>query len=194
MPHYHLPKFIEVPAIDVDATKLKLLELRKKNNLNRYELGKILLVSYQSIANWENINCQKLPDIEKIIKLSRLYNCEIEDILIIKKSKIINELSHVSEPESQYHYDNLSYLLPTYNHLEKKNPQPTTRFEDFIGKKACSNGVPLNGRYIIDEHLFNFVDGYISDKYVDGKLQSYGICSLTKKYKEHWEKGQPVSE
>lgn len=50
----------------------KLRYLRREKNLTQEELGKILNVSHGTIAMWETN--KRLPDIETIYKLSKIFN------------------------------------------------------------------------------------------------------------------------
>lgn len=56
-----------------------LKKLRIENNLSQEKLGEKLGLSRQSISKWEQGNAS--PDIENIMKLSKLYNVSVESIL-----------------------------------------------------------------------------------------------------------------
>ena len=77
----------------------RLIELRKKNNYTQEELAGIIGVSRQAISKWESGMAN--PDIEKLIKLSEIYGCSIDYI-------IISFLMYQSKA------DHLSYLGSVY--------------------------------------------------------------------------------
>lgn len=63
----------------------KLIELRKTNNLSQEDLADKLEISRQAISKWE---CEEaLPDTENLIKLSKIYNISIDELLGIQKQK-----------------------------------------------------------------------------------------------------------
>lgn len=57
----------------------KLAKLRKSNNLSQEQLADIMGVSRQSISKWESGSTY--PDMEKIIQLCKVLNCNLEDIM-----------------------------------------------------------------------------------------------------------------
>ena len=61
------------------TTGEKLAMLRKKKGLTQEELSEILGVSRQSVSRWEMDLA--FPETEKLIKLSRLYDCSIDFML-----------------------------------------------------------------------------------------------------------------
>ena len=61
------------------TTGEKLQSLRKQNNYTQEELAEIMNVSRQSISKWESDVA--FPETEKLIALSKLYNCSIDYLL-----------------------------------------------------------------------------------------------------------------
>ncbi|MBO6261686.1 MAG: helix-turn-helix transcriptional regulator [Bacilli bacterium] len=61
------------------TTGEKLQKLRKENNYTQEELAEIMNVSRQSISKWESDVA--FPETEKLISLSKLYNCSIDYLL-----------------------------------------------------------------------------------------------------------------
>lgn len=57
----------------------KLTILRKRKNITQEQLSEILNVSRQSVSRWEMD--MAFPEIEKLIKLSRLLECSIDFLL-----------------------------------------------------------------------------------------------------------------
>lgn len=49
----------------------KIADLRKKNNLSQEGLAEKMNVSRQAVSKWESE--QSIPDIEKIVNLSKLF-------------------------------------------------------------------------------------------------------------------------
>lgn len=61
------------------TTGEKLAILRKKQNLTQEQLSEILKVSRQSVSRWEMDVA--FPETEKLIKLSKLFDCSIDYLL-----------------------------------------------------------------------------------------------------------------
>ena len=57
----------------------KLQQLRKDSNYTQEELADIMNVSRQSISKWESDVA--FPETEKLITLSKLYQCSIDYLL-----------------------------------------------------------------------------------------------------------------
>ena len=69
------PTFKEVPMIFAD----KLMALRKKSGWSQEELAEKLGVTRQSVSKWEG--AQSVPDIDKILQLSRLFGVTTDYLL-----------------------------------------------------------------------------------------------------------------
>ncbi|GEP18880.1 helix-turn-helix domain-containing protein [Pediococcus argentinicus] len=67
----------------------QLKEQRNKAGLTQVEVANRILVSSKSISNWENGN--NFPDIESLIRLSKLYNISLDDILL-EGSDIVDDI------------------------------------------------------------------------------------------------------
>ena len=57
----------------------KLKDIREKAGLTQEQLAEAIMVSRQTISNWEN--GKSLPDIISIIKLSELYKISVDELL-----------------------------------------------------------------------------------------------------------------
>lgn len=57
----------------------KLIQLRKKNGWSQEELAEKMLVSRQSVSKWES--AQSVPDLEKMVRLSRLFGVTTDYLL-----------------------------------------------------------------------------------------------------------------
>lgn len=57
----------------------KLIELRKKAGLSQEELAEKMNVTRQSVSKWES--AQSVPDLEKIVKLSNIFNVSTDYLL-----------------------------------------------------------------------------------------------------------------
>lgn len=80
------------------TTGEKLAKLRKENNYTQEKLAELLGVSRQAISKWEADGA--FPETEKLIQISKLYNCSI-DYLIKNNNdqKIDNAKPVISEDE-----------------------------------------------------------------------------------------------
>lgn len=163
-------------VISIQKTSIHLKELRIKHNLTRYQLADALQCSYQAIANWEDKNDKKIPALDKLVTMSVLYNCHIEDLLIIDNYKI---------PFSEIHED----ILP-YGNNTKLVSHPS-EFKNFINQKVIlESGEIANGFYITSSYSLHFINGFLSDKYnKSGKLVSPAVYSTDNKHFEHWKNG-----
>ena len=73
------------PVIELNKTGFNLRKLRENNNLTRKELASLLNTSYPTISNWENSN--KLPNVDTLLTISKLFNVHMEDLISSKESK-----------------------------------------------------------------------------------------------------------
>lgn len=90
----------------------KLSKLRKNNNLSQEQLADKLGVSRQAVSKWES--GLTYPDMEKIIQLCKLLDCNLEDLLddgVIGESK---ETENKNNIENIFH-DFLNYITKSYN-------------------------------------------------------------------------------
>ena len=70
----------------------KIIALRKRMNWSQEELAEKLDISRQSVSKWENGSV--IPDVEKIIELSRIFDVTLDYLL---KPSEIDELSVKTE-------------------------------------------------------------------------------------------------
>lgn len=57
----------------------KIIQLRKKNSWSQEELAELMGVSRQAVCKWEG--AQSIPDINRLIQLSKLFNVSIDYLL-----------------------------------------------------------------------------------------------------------------
>ncbi|MBP3399269.1 MAG: helix-turn-helix transcriptional regulator [Erysipelotrichaceae bacterium] len=62
----------------------KIYEQRIKKNLSQEDLANLLNVSRQSVSKWENNNT--VPDLEKMIKLSEIFEISLDELVKGEKS------------------------------------------------------------------------------------------------------------
>lgn len=71
-----------------DIIGINIKKIREFNNLSQQEFADKLYVTRQSVSKWENGTI--IPDIEKLEKISEIYNISIDSLLkenlILKKS------------------------------------------------------------------------------------------------------------
>lgn len=67
----------------------KIAELRKLNHYSQEELAMQMKVSRQTISKWEND--LSLPDIERIIELSQLFQVSLNELLQVDEEKTIHQ-------------------------------------------------------------------------------------------------------
>ena len=85
--------------VDMQATGDRIKQLRKEKHLRVFDLASALgLESEQAIYKWQRGQC--LPNADNLVRLSILFGCHIDDILVHNMT---------GEDESP--------LLPFYRHL-----------------------------------------------------------------------------
>ena len=57
----------------------KLIKMRKENNLSQEQFADKLGVSRQAVSKWESGGTY--PDMEKILKMCKILNCNLEDLM-----------------------------------------------------------------------------------------------------------------
>ena len=85
----------------------KIIQLRKKNGWSQEELAEQMNVSRQAVCKWEG--AQSIPDINRLIQLSKLFNVSIDYLLKDEMEEIIHdtdylEEEHVAEEKNPKHF------------------------------------------------------------------------------------------
>lgn len=68
----------------------QIVNLRKKNKLSQNDLSKIIGVHTANISKWEND--KKIPTLEIIDKLSKIYNLKLNDLFMDNKNKKVTKI------------------------------------------------------------------------------------------------------
>jgi len=68
----------------------KIYELRKAECLSQNKLAEMLGVSNKAVSKWENGNAK--PSIEQLLKLAKIFNVSVEDLVETKKKEIKDRL------------------------------------------------------------------------------------------------------
>lgn len=76
----------------------RIYDLRTAKNLSQGDLAEMLAVSRQSISKWENNSA--VPDLEKIIKLSQIFDISIDEL--VKGSEAKTEPQPPQQPKVEY--------------------------------------------------------------------------------------------
>lgn len=95
------------------TTGEKLSSLRKQNNYTQEELADLMNVSRQSVSRWESDIA--FPETEKLIALSKLYNCSIDYLLQNDNNErgVCTVISNKEESKSKYNKKRLPLVLTT---------------------------------------------------------------------------------
>ena len=64
----------------------KIYELRKAESLSQNKLAELLNISNKAVSKWENGNSK--PSIEQLLKLAKIFNVSLEDLVETKKKEI----------------------------------------------------------------------------------------------------------
>ena len=73
----------------------KIIQLRKKNGWSQEELAEQMNVSRQAVCKWEG--AQSIPDINRLIQLSKLFNVSIDYLLKDEMEEIIHDTDYLDE-------------------------------------------------------------------------------------------------
>lgn len=73
----------EYALLDNHKIGNNILQLRKSHSLTQAELSKRLGVSHQAVSKWEHGEC--LPDIEILLRLGRIFDQSVEEILLFER-------------------------------------------------------------------------------------------------------------
>ncbi len=112
------------------TTGEKLANFRKQNNYTQEQLAELLGVSRQAISKWESDSAY--PETEKLIKLSRLYDCSLDYLL-----KDEAELS--SEQKSSA--VNISLNNMVYERRSSRTVRGVPLWHINIGMGRCAKGI-----------------------------------------------------
>lgn len=96
----------------------KIIQLRKQRNWSQEDLANKLSISRQSISKWESST--SLPDLDKIIKLSQIFEVSC-DYLLKDEQATINTIE--TDPESNIRkvsLEDANELMDTYSHSAKR--------------------------------------------------------------------------
>ncbi len=88
----------------------RLKELRIERNLTQQQLGKMLLVSGQTILNWENDI--SYPPVQKLIEIARLFNVSVDYLLDIKEKDTC--LERIKNILNEYEKEDLIELIASF--------------------------------------------------------------------------------
>ena len=80
----------------------RIYKLRTEKNLSQGDLAERLEVSRQSVSKWENNNA--VPDLEKIIALSEIFEISLDELVKGKTTTVENAANMYQEQKSDAHY------------------------------------------------------------------------------------------
>lgn len=89
----------------------KLAKQRKNNNFSQEQFADKMNVSRQAVSKWESGS--SIPDMEKIIQMCKILNCNLDDLLddgVIDSKKKTNQNNF-----NNYFGDFLNFITRTYN-------------------------------------------------------------------------------
>ena len=99
-------------VVDIPATSRLLKDLRNKNGYSVKQLQEIFgFESPVAIYAWENEKCKNIPCIENFDILSKLYNCHVEDLYILKQIDFSDLQVRENTPEYQTYRTLVNHLL-----------------------------------------------------------------------------------
>ncbi|MGN0737184.1 helix-turn-helix domain-containing protein [Treponema porcinum] len=87
-------------VVDIPATSRLLKDLRNKNGFSVKQLQEIFgFETPVTIYAWENEKCKNIPCIENFDILSKLYNCHVEDLYVLKQVDLSDLQVRENTPE-----------------------------------------------------------------------------------------------
>ncbi len=116
------------------TTGEKLAKLRKQNNYTQEQLAELLGVSRQAISKWESDSAY--PETEKLIKLSRLYDCSLDYLL---KDEAQSE--RTAEPQPAAPTINISLNNLVYERKSSRTIRGVPLWHVNIGAGRCAKGI-----------------------------------------------------
>lgn len=72
-----------------------IIYIRKQNGLTQKELGDQLSVTSQAVSKWER--GENFPDTEMLLRMSRIYDVSVDDLLRGKKNSVTSSKSNLLE-------------------------------------------------------------------------------------------------
>jgi transcriptional regulator with XRE-family HTH domain len=66
--------------LDIEKIGMNISKLRRGLKLTQVEISTLVGVSHQAVSKWENGGC--LPDIEVLLKLGKIFNQSVEELLL----------------------------------------------------------------------------------------------------------------
>ena len=151
--------------MDTNIISKYLQLLRKKHNFTQDELAKRLDISRQAVSKWETGTA--IPDLEVLLKISKLYGITINDILEpnipTKKITDFEQLSEVPENELREilkQYDMTSLVIASMgaspeinNLLEKLFPDV-----DYKMERNCIGRVRIDEVERIQQEIVSIIN------------------------------------
>ena len=191
---------LEVPKESFETFGERLIYLRKKHHMSQELLADALEVSRQSIFKYEKNLIY--PDLDKIIKISNLYNCSI-DYLLKEKENINEQFIEEKKEEQSIRFARLEiifYLIYTvvsfgFSIIFNLNNSidlliiykliigyiGTTTLISFINRKVNKKDIKGTLKYALVS-IFSFFGLMVSTSVFGGVIQDHNtysyICSL----------------
>ena len=111
-------------VIDIPATSRLLKELRNKNGYSVKQLQEIFgFESPVAIYARENEKCKNIPCIENFDILSKLYNCHVEDLYVLKQVDFSDLQVRENSPEYGIYRTLVNQLLEGLADIEEGRVQ-----------------------------------------------------------------------
>lgn len=135
--------------------------LRIEKNWTQNDLADFMNVSRQAVSKWETE--KSIPDLELLLKLSKLFNKTINELLEVSEVKIINDIEDIIRIDKE----TISSVLSTFSEEEilkaLKGISPELLnyicsielFEDYRNKEKVLGPVKLSEVEIIHNELIS---------------------------------------
>ena len=140
----------------------RLIELRKQKGLSQDDLAEQLDISRQAISKWER--AESLPDTENLIKLAKLYNITIDEL--------IYGTGMATEPKPAEQ----AIAIPQQPPVNMKNKILLSFVVAMVGFVVALVGLGLVGYFIAE--LIEVLGGYYShmgEAYVRSEIIGYSV-------------------
>jgi transcriptional regulator with XRE-family HTH domain len=133
-------------VIDIQATSKLLKDLRNKNGFSVKQLQDIFgFETPVAIYAWENEKCKNIPCIENFDILSKLYNCHVEELYILKQVDLSDLQVRENTPEYGTFRTLANHLLEGLADIEEGRVQDFGMINDACLTELTPEWVNENG-------------------------------------------------
>lgn len=114
--------------MDTEYISKNLIRLRQSKNWTQDDIARNLSISRQAISKWETGS--SLPNLEMLLKLSKMFNISINEIVEPQKSNYISDFEDIIDIDSSRLKDMMISLEP--NEIVKASMGASPKINEFL--------------------------------------------------------------